>query len=343
MTAAASVLRPIDDRAWLDHPSGFLALSAQNERFSAPGLDGFVAFRTRGRHRVVLGGVHAPSWCRDELLDAFLRNSALCGRQVTAVQLRARDVAAFRARGFKVDAWGTSYGLRLGSFTLGGGKRMKLRNRIKRARELDVRVDELGREASGDADAWARLRATSEAWLASKGGHELTFLVGELAPAPERRVFVAHAHGRLIAFITYVPVYGEQPGYLHDLTRRVPDAPAGVMELINATAIERFQQERVPYLHFGFTPFADEPHQPREPADHWLVPRLVRFIRRFGAWLYPARQQQQYKLKWAPDVLDREYLAIRGPSLPALAALMLVTGSLVLPWRRSQTAPEVSS
>ena len=59
------------------------------------------------------GGVHAPEASRADLLDAFLRDSARDGEQVVALQVRARDVALFRSRGFRVDAFGSTFALEL--------------------------------------------------------------------------------------------------------------------------------------------------------------------------------------------------------------------------------------
>jgi lysylphosphatidylglycerol synthetase-like protein (DUF2156 family) len=328
----------------IDHPSGFLAVSARNLHFSVPGLPGFVPFRRQGRHRLVPGGVHAPANCRVELLDAFLRDSARGGDEVVALQVRARDVALFRSRGFRVDAFGSTFALGLGSFTFAGTKRMKLRNRIKRARDAGVTVAELGRDRACPPGLWARLGEISRAWLKTKGGHELDLLVGEMGHAgdPDRRVFVAFdRQDQPLGFITYVPVWGERPGVLHDLTRRAPDAPTGVMELINATALARFQAEEVRFLHFGFTPFlVGMGGAAVERPDHWLVPRLVRFIGRWGRAIYPARTQLQYKQKWAPEIVETEYIAFQNVSLGALFALLIATRSLVLPWRKALPAPE---
>ena len=174
----------------VDHPSGFLALSPRNLRFAVPGLAGFVAFRRQGRHRLVPGGVHAPEACRADLLDAFLRDSARDGEQVVALQVRARDVALFREprlprRRVRVDASRSS----CARFSFAGTKRMKLRNRIKRARDAGVTVVELGRDRACPPGLWRRLDEISRAWLATKGGHELDLLVGEMGEPgdPDRR------------------------------------------------------------------------------------------------------------------------------------------------------------
>jgi lysylphosphatidylglycerol synthetase-like protein (DUF2156 family) len=330
----------------VDHPSGFLALSRRNLRFSVPGTSGFVPFRRQARHRLVLGGVHAPAECRAPLLDAFLRDSARDEEQVVALQVRARDVALFRSRGFRVDAFGSTFGLGLETFTFAGTKRMKLRNRIKRARDAGVTVAELGRDRACPPGLWTQLGEISRAWLETKGGHELDVLVGELGQPgdPERRIFVAFdRQEQPLGFITYVPVWGERPGVLHDLTRRVPDAPTGVMELINATALARFQAEGLRFLHFGFTPFlVGMGGAVVERPDHWLVPRLVRFIGRWGRAIYPARTQLQYKQKWAPELVETEYIAFQKVSLGALFALLIATRSLVLPWRKALPAQELA-
>ena len=321
----------------IDHPSGFLALSARNLRFTVPDIAGFIPFRRQGRHRLVPGGVHAPADSRADLLDAFLRESARDNEEVVVLQVRPRDVALFRSRGFRVDAFGSTFALGLEKFSFAGTKRMKLRNRIKRARDAGITVVELGRDRVFPPGLWRRLAEISRAWVKTKGGHELDLLVGEIGQPgdPDRRVFVAlDRQEQPLGFITYVPVWGERPGVLHDLTRRVPDAPTGVMELINATALARFQAEEIRFLHFGFTPFlvgmggavVDGP-------DHWLVPRLVRFIGRWGRAIYPARTQLQYKQKWAPEIVETEYIAFQNVSLGALFALLIATRSLVLPWQ----------
>jgi lysylphosphatidylglycerol synthetase-like protein (DUF2156 family) len=320
---------------YLDHPSGFLALSARNARFTVEGLPGFIAYRREGRHRLVVGGVHAPDWCREGLLDAFLRESARARERVVAVQVRVDQADVFAAHGFRVDAFGSSHALDLARFSFAGTRRMKLRNRIKRAREAGLAVFELGRDRPCTPALWQGLEALSRAWLASKGGVELDLLVGELGRPgdPGRRIFVAEDRaGQLVGFISYVPAWGARPGFLHDLTRRAPAAPVGVMELINGVALERFQSEGVRFLHFGLTPFIVDG---RRAPDHWLVPRLVRLIGRWGRAVYPARSQLQYKLKWAPDVVELELIAFQKVSLGALWALLLATRAFVPPWRRA--------
>ena len=314
---------------WIDHPSGYLSLSARNRQFTAPGVPGFVAYREQGRHMICLGGVHAPPEFRPALLAALIEAARAGKRALVVVQVPADQVPLFRQHGFTVNSMGATFALELASFSLAGSKKMKLRNKIKRAREQGVRIVEIGREIPRDDATFAELRSVSDAWLAGKKKKELDFMIGELGePADaERRIFAAtNAEGRMCAFISYVPAYGRRPGYLHDLTRKVPDAPVGVMELCNVEAIERFRKERIPYLHFGFTPFVSG----NNPAgdDSSVVAWIIRMLERHGESIYPTRTQADYKLKWGPASVEPEYVAFRPLSFRAVADLMILTRSL---------------
>ena len=319
----------MDAAAFVDHPSGFLALSSRNERFTHAGIPGFIAYRERGRHLVAFGGVHSLPSSRGPLLDRFVEHARGHGRRVIAVQVRESQVGLFRARGFSVNQLGTSFGLRLARFGLGGADKMQLRNKISRARRAGLGVVELGRDAPCDEAIFAELSAISARWLRAKGHDELDFMIGELGDPDDsrRRIFAARdGSGRTVAFITYVPAWGETPGYLHDLTRRLPDAPAGAMELINAHALERMRAEGVAVLHFGFTPFIVGDAEPSGASR--LAAWLIRELGRRGAMLYPAMSQACYKLKWGPDIVEREYLAARPLSIRGVIDLLRLTRSL---------------
>lgn len=320
---------PCDPSVVIDHPSGFLGLSPRNQRFTVAGIPGFVAFREQGRHLIALGGIHAPVPQQAALLDGFLALAEACRRRVIVVQLRAPQVPLFLCRGFTVNQLGTSFGLTLRRFTLRGSDKMQLRNKISRARRARLRVAEVGVDLPRSEATFARLHAVSRAWLDGKGRKELDFMIGELGRPEEawRRIFVAlDPAAQSVAFISYVPAWGSTPGYLHDLTRRLPTAPPGALELINAHAIEQMTAAGVPHLHFGFTPFVVDGSEP-PGASRWAA-WAVRALYRHGGALYPAATQAQYKLKWMPDVIEREYIAARPLSVRAILDLLLLTRSL---------------
>ena len=315
--------------AHIDHPSGFLALTSRNRRFAIDGQPGFISYREQGAHLVSLGGVHAPEPERGALLDAFLAEAERLRRRVIAVQVRASQTELFRSRGFTITRFGSTYGMDLAGFSLGGTRRMKLRNKIKRARAAGLRVLEVGRELPANEATFARLAAISDTWLRAKRKRELDFMIGELGTPGDarRRIFVVlDAVDKMLGFITYVPAWGARPGWLHDLTRRLPAAPTGAMELCNAHAIERLQLTGAPFLHFGFTPFVLCGVE--LPGANRLLGWALRMLVRHGRAIYPARSQADYKLKWAPEIVEPEFVAARPLSLRAVWDLLVLTRSL---------------
>ena len=331
--SSASVLDAQDNAgggltAAIDHPSGFLALNARNRLFQLGNTPGFIPYREQGRHFIAFGGVHAAAADCEAMLDGFVQHAQSRQRRIVFVQVRERQAPLFLSRGFTVNQFGTSFGIDLRRFTLSGTQKMRLRNKINRARKLGLTIAELGRESPADEGMFSELRLISKQWLRKKG-KELDFMVGELGDPKEdrRRIFVVlEPSGRAIGFITYVPVWGKTPGYLHDLTRRLPTAPPGAMELCNAFAIERMIEEGVTHLHFGFTPFITDASD--QAGSDKILAWAIQKLRRYGSFIYPSESQARYKLKWGPHIIEREYIAALPLSLRCIVDLLILTRSI---------------
>ncbi|MFD5745762.1 bifunctional lysylphosphatidylglycerol flippase/synthetase MprF [Streptomyces sp. NPDC127033] len=315
-------------RAGGDNPSAFLALNSGNGYFTDPATDGVVAYREAGSYLLQFGGVHAPPDQRETLLRAFLDHARRRRRKVVAVQVLAPDVDLFVRCGFTVNQIGSSYSVHLPDFALRGSRFMKLRNKISRARRSGLEVTEVPY-----GECAAEVDGIDGAWLRSKGRHvkEIEFLVGELGgPAQHaRRLMLGRLDGKPVAYISYSPAYGSRPGWLHDLSRRLPDAPPGVMEAINLTALERFREEEAEWLHFGFTPFTGLSAE-HDPAGAGKATRkIIRLLADRGDTIYPAASQLAYKEKWGPQLVLPEYVAFHGRArLGAIWQILRVTKSV---------------
>jgi len=290
-----------------DNPSAFLALNAGNSHFTVPGLEGVITYREAGRRLVQFGGpVGDP-----RLLTEFTGFAKTRRRKVVAIQVQAHDVPVYERAGFTVNQVGASYAVDLAQFTLRGKKFVRLRNKIARATRSGLGVKEVDQRDWDD-----RMRALDARWLASKGKHakELEFLVGEYGGEhqPLRRLFVGTIEGDLAGYVSYSPAYGSRPGWLHDLSRRLPDGPPGVMETINSTAIDTFRSEGAEWLHFGFTPFTGLSDAHATATRSGWFAWLVRQLAARGAAVYPAATQLAYKDKWAPHAVIPEYIAFQG-------------------------------
>jgi lysylphosphatidylglycerol synthetase-like protein (DUF2156 family) len=300
-----------------DNPSSFLAVNEGNSYLHLPDVPGVIVYRPTGRYLVQFAGPFAPKEARPRLLRAFLELAAGQDREIVAIQLQGADAAEYLDEGFTVNQIGASYALRLDTFSLRGTACMQLRNKIARAMRSGLEISEV------PLSAWhAAMKELDTGWLGAKGGaRPLDFLVGQCGGQYQhlRRLFVGVHGARLIGYISYSPVYGSRPGWMHDLSRRQPDSPPGVMEAINKAAIERFQAEGVPWLHFGYTPFSalstacEFPGYSR--AFQWFTAELWAN----GGHIYPAQTQYAYKQKWRQDVILPEYIAFQhGASIPAL-------------------------
>jgi lysylphosphatidylglycerol synthetase-like protein (DUF2156 family) len=332
-TARASLIDPIDHRptpetashptspsireslvAYGDHPSIGLAMNAGMKYFTDSRLTGVIAYRPARRYLFQFGGVFAPEANKATLLRAFLEFARRQGQHACAVQLRDSDVDLYHRHGYRLNQMGLSYTLCLDAFQLGGSGFRNLRKKVARARHAGVEVLEVGRDVPLAPNVRQDFHDITRAWLRTKGHHKklIEFLVGEI-DAIDRdgtRAFIGRRHGSTVAFMTFVPSYGRLAGLMYDLSRRQSASPPGTMELIQLTALLRFQAEGIRCLNFGLTPFVGVSDQLGSHST--VVARLVRLLARYGSRLYPAASQASYKLKWHPHIVEPEYFGFQG-------------------------------
>ncbi|MFJ8658565.1 bifunctional lysylphosphatidylglycerol flippase/synthetase MprF [Streptomyces sp. NPDC093795] len=304
-----SLLGSLD--SFSDNPSAFLALNKGNLHFTAPGLDGFVSYRESGRYLVQFGGPFASEQDYIPLLKAFSAYARSRRRRVVAVQLQTEDARRYIEHGYTVNQIGASYAVDLSKFTLAGKKFVQLRNKVSRAHRAGLEVIEAQHDKVEEA-----LTEIDGVWLRSKGKHtkELEFLVGETGGPfqSSRRLFVGYIEGKPIGYISYSPSYGSRSGWLHDLSRRNPDSPPGVMEAINKAAILAFQEEGADWLHFGFTPFTGLNPELEQKGSSRAFGWFVQQLAQRGDSIYPAKTQLAYKEKWDPHLVIPEYVGFQG-------------------------------
>ena len=231
------------------------------------------------------------------------------------VQLQRDDAELLAEFGCTVNQIGASYAVDLTDFSLRGKRFVRLRNKISRATRAGLVISHV------DATECAEeIEHINRQWLRQKGRHtkELRFLIGEVGGSWQglRRLFLGRIDGQPVGYVSYAPAYGSRPGWLHDLSRRMPDCPPGVMEAINAHAIDHFRADEARWLHFGFTPFTsvDDHHQLTTASP--AAARIVRLLADHGERVYPAKSQLEYKQKWHPTAILPEYFAFDGGLSP---------------------------
>jgi lysylphosphatidylglycerol synthetase-like protein (DUF2156 family) len=296
---------------WSHNPSGFLALNQENHQFRSPVLDGAIFYREIGKYWIQLGGVFSEFESQPVVLRAFVDHARSRKKELVAMQLLAQDAQIYVDQGFHVNQLGSSYAVDLSDYSLKGKKFIKLRNKISRAVRAGLQIE----EASHDEVA-NEIAEIDKQWLRLKGrfAREMAFMVGQVGGPVQhlRRLFVSRVGTRAVGYISYSPVYGRESGWLHDLSRRSDVAPPGSMEAINWFAIQKFTQEGHRYLHFGLTPFTGLSNDNNFPTRNPWLAALINSLSEHGAWVYPARSQLQYKLKWNPELVIPDFVAYRG-------------------------------
>ncbi len=299
------------------NPSAFLALNDENEFFGTADVDGLVPYRAIGRrYWVQFAGPCAAQEDQDLLWQQFLVSAQAQRRRVIAVQLHANEARLAVESGYTVNQFGTSYSIDLSDFTLQGKKFVKTRNMVARSRREGVTIAEVGVGHPSDYGLAKELAQIDRTWLRDKGWHvkELEFLVGQRGGRfqSSRRLFVARWQGSVVGYVSYSPVFGDRPGWLYDLTRRRPGAPPGVIEHIFFEAAQRLAADGAAWMHLGLTPFVGLDTDHGLGATNPMLDKLVRWIGGNAAWLYPSAGQVAFKLKWRPQLVTPEYIAVPG-------------------------------
>ena len=294
-----------------DNPSGFLAVNSGNSYFTVVGLAGAIIYRTSGRYLVQFAGPFAPAESYSLLLRHFIEFAQREGKKIVAIELLRKDAEVYAASGFTVNQVGASYSVDLRRFNLRGTAFMQLRNKISRAARNGLTVAEV------DSTEWAEaINNVDHIWLGGKGENvkELEFLVGEHGGPMQkyRRIFAGSIDREMIGYISYSPAYGSRPGWMHDLSRRMPGESPGIMEAINVAAIEKFRSESAAWLHFGFTPFTSLSPEHELPGASKAYAYFMNWLWENGDFIYPAKSQLAYKNKWAPHEVQPEYIAFHG-------------------------------
>lgn len=312
-----------------DHASAFLAMNDGTLHFQTPGVDGMIAYRPAGKRYVVqFGGAFAAPDDQPTLLNAFEAWAGEQRRRIVAVQLLRSDAELYARRPCQINQLGTSWSINLTGYSLRGRKMVKVRNMVNRAHREGVRVREVPFEERSQAAG--AIESIDRAWLMAKGRKvkELTFMIGEVGGrgGRYRRLFLAEHEGQPVGYVTYDPVYGAEPGWLYDLTRRTPAAPPGTIEAVFAHALDAFQAEQVGWLHLGLTPWAGLDRALDLPGvANKLLVRAGEGLAKHGQMVYPVASQASFKLKWLPQVARPEYIAftpkVRASALYAFGRL----------------------
>lgn len=216
--------------------------------------------------------------------------------------------------GYRANEFATEIQIDLNEFDLKGKSKTHLRRWKNTAINAGVTVSE---NLLKDLDK-VELQALSGEWIKHKGKKEKLFLLlpsMHFEDKEDLRVFCGHINGRLIAVVTFEPIYakGEVIGYSQVHMRQRSDAPNGTIDYVTLTAMEKFKEEGRTSFSLGVcTHIADHYREIDTNGMHSTFLKWVFWIS-WNTWLgnmmYPVDGNKFHKEKYR-GIKRKVYLAL---------------------------------
>lgn len=317
----------------LEHSSNSLSCLLLNKDVNwftdAHGAIGFFKYKNMN---MCIGGILSSEENKHHLLANFLDFNKREKSFPIFLHFSDTDIHLLKKYDFNINQLGASYSLSLERYNIDGKNFQQLRNKINKAQKKGIIVKEIVSQVAFDA-LKPQLEFINTSWLKNKGGNALSKLVIDFNSieliSGEHRLFIASLDDNVLAYIVYTRTYGKTSGWFHNLSRKVADAPNGIMQLVNQTAINQFKEENNgTFLHFGFTPLV-EFENTHTINDSLTFYKIAKWLASKGGGIYPAASQRQYKVSWRPSIIKPELIAFpKGKAFKTLWFILRATNSL---------------
>ena len=274
------------------------------ERFGTDAMS-FLALEARMLHWIDDGGPDATDACvayvdtgtawvgaTGPMSDPADRSRAAT-RFVEAARARGRRACFFATESLDADPFarlliGEQPILRPAEWLAALPRHGRLREQLRRARAKGVRVRRVdASELAVGSPLRLEIDALALLWLRARHMDPMAFLVSlELYARPaEHRYFVAERDGRVVEFLSAVPIYAENAWLVEDVVR-ASDAPNGTTETLIVALLEETRAAR--FVTLGLTPLSGDIAWPLRFARHASRPLFdFRGLRAFRARLHP--------------------------------------------------------
>ncbi|MGH7272697.1 MAG: phosphatidylglycerol lysyltransferase domain-containing protein, partial [Polyangiaceae bacterium] len=213
----------------------------------------------------------------------------------------------------------------------------RLREQIRRARAKGVRVRRVDAAELGPSSPLrAEIDALAEEWLRSRHMAPMAFLVSlELFHCPAEHVyFMAERGGRVVEFLSAVPVYAKRGWLIEDVVR-TRLAPNGTTEALVDAVMRELKGSA--FVTLGLAPLSG-PVAPLLRAVRWISRPLFDFagLRAFRQRLRPSHWEGVWlvypRSEWAAGHIIESLRAFAGGSLVAFGVQSLIRRPSGLPW-----------
>ena len=232
--------------AYGQNPASYLALENDKKYFFGSSVEGVAAFTVVDNVAVCCGDIICDQ--KDSLLfiSEFMSFCRRNGWDITLINVTDKFLPLYKEAGFGFVKYGEDAMFELANYNLQGGKVAKVRAAINHASNIGITVREYKPNEKKDFKLEHEINEVSNLWLASKKGPELAFMLGNvnLSNPMDRRYFIAaDSNDKLMGFVIFYP-FNSGEGYMADVTRRLPDAPQGVLEKNHLLGIYADEERR---------------------------------------------------------------------------------------------------
>lgn len=289
------------------NPVSYLAVEDDKKYFFSALADGAIAYTIVNRVVICAG----DPICKKTDMPVFLKEFlAFCKKknyQICFCQITGYFMNICKSMGFGFSKYGEECMFELSKYSLEGHKASRLRQALRRAEKLGIRVLEYDPRLQRNIELEKQILCVSSEWLAQKKSGELTFMLGtvSLENPGDRRYFVAvDGNNEVQGFIVFVPFMGGA-GYMADVTRRKSTAPFGVMEKLTVDAFFLMRDEGVKWGSLGLAPL----YNVRNQENRGIINEIFNFIYENLNRFYGFKSLYQYKQKYVPTKWEPRYLA----------------------------------
>ena len=265
------------------------------------------------------------------LLSAFLRQRPRTRSRAVFVSASAAFSESAQRLGCGAIKVGEEAVFDLDRYSFAGGEMKRLRHHEGRARRQGVEVANLKASALESHPLTRAIEALTAEWTEQHAIGPLNFLLA-LRPLaepgkPGKRVFVACAGGRPIAFLTAVPIPAANGVYLEDYVRG-PNVQDGTAELLMHAACDDSRARGYAYVSLGTAPLAGltPAETSHVPVAGWALRTVFEKVR----WPYDFKSLLAFKARFHPTRWVPKYLVYERPFTPR-TALALALAYLPVP------------
>jgi phosphatidylglycerol lysyltransferase len=298
----------------------YFALREDRAYFFTEERDAVLSYKVWWNVALVGGDPIGPASRIEPLLQDFMDFCRQEGLSICFLGVNDQNLHLYQRMGLRVVKIGEESIIRLPEFDASKLKR-KVRRAERHCVELGI-VSEMFTPADLPVSYRDQAMEISKAWVKAKGGAERGFsmTLGRLPREDDvdTRVMVAREGERILAFLTFVPVFGSR-GWSLDMMRRRMDTPNGLTEFTVIQAARTLGEQGFEYMSLNFASLSCTQNTIPEPR---VLSSLRRFLFHNLSSVYQLKSLYLFNAKFDPEWSSR-YL-VYGDLMRAPKIIMAV-------------------